>query len=159
MNYRQKHDAAMAASKAEQLRTGVDFTFTEREEFIDSFIEGLYMAETHARLEMDRVSSMANDATTDECDYCGGYHDGECPVWPEDMQEEIETRVVSVEGVSAPKKIVIVMEGGVIQDIANIPAGIVIEVREFDSEGISSLHDTSHPSWDKTLNAFVSTWK
>jgi hypothetical protein len=31
--------------------------------------------------------------------------------------------------------IVIVMDGGLIQEIANIPPGVVIEVRDFDVEG------------------------
>ena len=33
------------------------------------------------------------------------------------------------------ERIVIVMEGGVIQDIVNIPPGVEIEVRDFDIEG------------------------
>ena len=32
------------------------------------------------------------------------------------------------------ERIVIVMEGGVIQDIVNIPPGVEIEVRDFDIE-------------------------
>lgn len=33
------------------------------------------------------------------------------------------------------QKIIVVMEGGIIQDIQHIPAGIAIEVRDFDVEG------------------------
>ena len=37
---------------------------------------------------------------------------------------------------SAP--IIITVQGGVVQSVENIPAGIVVEVRDFDTEGCDS---------------------
>ena len=39
------------------------------------------------------------------------------------------------------RKIIIIMDGGLIQDIANIPDDIVIEVRDYDIEGTSLEED------------------
>jgi hypothetical protein len=36
-------------------------------------------------------------------------------------------------------RIIITVEGGIIQDIRNIPPGIVIEVRDYDCEGIDEI--------------------
>lgn len=51
-------------------------------------------------------------------------------------------------------RILITMEGGVIQAIDNIPAGTVIEVRDFDRDG-----DREHPSWSEEHQAFVGEWE
>lgn len=51
-------------------------------------------------------------------------------------------------------RILITAEGGVIQGIANIPAGTAIEVRDYDGDG-----DREHPAWSEEHQAFVGLWE
>lgn len=51
-------------------------------------------------------------------------------------------------------RMLITVEGGVIQSIDNIPANTVIEVRDFDRDG-----DREHPSWNEEHQAFVREWE
>ena len=50
-------------------------------------------------------------------------------------------------------RILITVEGGVIQDIEGVPAGIVVEVRDYDRDG-----DREHPTWSEEHQAFVGVW-
>lgn len=47
---------------------------------------------------------------------------------PENVYEAVEVE-------AEPEKIIITMDGGLIQEIEGIPPGITIEVRDFDTEG------------------------
>jgi hypothetical protein len=50
-------------------------------------------------------------------------------------------------------KILITVEGGVIQHITGIPEGTEIEVQDFDKDG-----DTEHPSYNDELKCFQGFW-
>ena len=76
-------------------------------------------------------------------------------VWPEDELDEIHDfwgRVLAGDEmplgqcpdpkcgmlchvVEEPHKIIVVMDGGLIQDVQNVPSGVEVEVRDFDIEG------------------------
>jgi hypothetical protein len=53
-----------------------------------------------------------------------------------------------------PHKVIIDVEGGIIQSIKNIPPGIIIEVRDYDVEGA----DTEEIKTIDGEEAVISTW-
>lgn len=53
------------------------------------------------------------------------------------------------------KKIIIVMEGGIIQDISCIPEDVIIEVRDFDIDGIDPARLEQMHGCDCT----IATWE
>jgi hypothetical protein len=52
-----------------------------------------------------------------------------------------------------PKRIVVHIEDGVVQDIGCVPEGYEVEIRERDDNA-----DTDHESYDKTHSAFRTVW-
>lgn len=52
-------------------------------------------------------------------------------------------------------RIVISLEGGFIQDISNIPADVIVEVRDFDSDGREEEALSETPEGDKFI---LSEW-
>lgn len=78
-----------------------------------------------------------------------------CKTWPEERLDEVHDfwgRVTAGDEVPLgqcpapecrglcypirnPHKVVVVVDGGLIQDVQHIPRGVVVEVRDFDVEG------------------------
>ena len=52
------------------------------------------------------------------------------------------------------KKIIIHVEGGIIQQISDIPKGVEVEVRDYDTDGTDADRLTDTPDGQ----AIVSTW-
>jgi len=52
-------------------------------------------------------------------------------------------------------KIIITVDGGIIENIENVPEGVVVEVRDFDTEGID---DDSKISVIDGKEAVVTLW-
>jgi hypothetical protein len=85
------------------------------------------------------------------CDRCGhawsdvydGQPDDDCQVCGArkiSPYDSVKLRPVSDQPKPSPVRIVIYMEGGVIQNM-DIPAGCVVEVHDYDSEGAEEFHD------------------
>ena len=54
---------------------------------------------------------------------------------------------------SVPSKIITVtIEGGLVQDVAGVPAGFELRIEDHDGD------DTSHPAWDEQKECFVTVY-
>jgi hypothetical protein len=69
----------------------------------------------------------------------------------------IDEAIAKVAGVSMPpapaRTITVHIEGGLVQDVTGIQAGVEVRVEDRDKDG-----DTSHPSWDEERQCFVTVY-
>jgi hypothetical protein len=62
-----------------------------------------------------------------------------------------------LEALLKPRKIIVEVKGGIVQSVRYIPRGIVVEIRDFDTEGFR-FDDQSAPSFNGK-NAIVTKWE
>jgi hypothetical protein len=65
-----------------------------------------------------------------------------------------------LEALLKPRKIIVEVEGGVVQSVRNIPRGIVIEIRDFDTDGAEENTESAEQLVEfDGQNAIVSKWE
>lgn len=72
---------------------------------------------------------------------------------PDRVKLFFETREAWRNAMSNTQKIVVIVDGGLVQDIHHIPEGVEVEVRDFDIEGVQLEELMQTENGEKYINA------